>query len=132
MPRSKHDKDPIATRIYSRSDGGDIVVKFWRPVDNQMGNGDYRCRYQILGIGHDVIHHCDGVDSLQALLLAMACAKALLESEKMGLKDKLCFNGTSKSRDIDIDVPLLRQSAVSPVNSADRGLMCSHRRGVVS
>jgi hypothetical protein len=59
--------DVIATRAF-RAGNADLLVRIAKPVED---NGDYRCAYSIAGEGVEKIGYAMGVDSVQALQLAM-------------------------------------------------------------
>lgn len=46
-----------------------VTVRLGRPVKSEDAP-DYRCPYQVVGIGDDVVRSASGVDSIQALELA--------------------------------------------------------------
>jgi hypothetical protein len=67
--------DPIvASRVLTLDGDDDVRIEFELPKQHEGDNGDYRCRYRITGLGADRISYAMGVDSLQALLLAVGRA----------------------------------------------------------
>ncbi len=69
--------DVIATRDLEISDGSTVQVVIGQPQSFPNGQ-DFFCPYQITGIGNEKIRHAGGVDSLQALLLALQMISAEL------------------------------------------------------
>jgi hypothetical protein len=69
----------IASRVLNEVGGSmrEIVVSF--EVPRQDPRGDWRCRFLIKGLGKPQIHLAGGVDSLQALLLAVEGARVALD-----------------------------------------------------
>jgi hypothetical protein len=60
----------IARRILQAKDGRDIEVVFGKPEKFPEGD-DFYCPFQITGLGDEKIRYAGGVDSLQALILAL-------------------------------------------------------------
>jgi hypothetical protein len=69
----------IASRVLNEIGGSlrEIVVSFEEPQRDPRG--DWRCRFLIKGLGKPQIHSAGGVDSLQALLLAVEGARVALD-----------------------------------------------------
>jgi hypothetical protein len=63
----------IAEREFdSLSEGGPPVVgRLGKPRPDTRDGGDWQCSYQVLGTGDDTASTAYGVDSLQALMLAI-------------------------------------------------------------
>jgi hypothetical protein len=61
----------IATRKLTLSNGKMATVKIGKPKRFRGGNDDYYCAYQIVGIGDKRIRYAGGVDTIQALRLAL-------------------------------------------------------------
>lgn len=70
----------IAERVLEATRNGAsyvATVRLGRPVRLE-GASDYRCPYQVLGIGDDVVRSASGEDSIQALDLALKMLAAEL------------------------------------------------------
>ncbi|WP_175510358.1 DUF6968 family protein [Micromonospora phaseoli] len=53
-------------------DTSEVIVRFGKPHPDPLStNGDWCCPFQIHGLGDDSVEQAFGVDSLQALLLAV-------------------------------------------------------------
>jgi hypothetical protein len=60
----------IASRTISLDGQPTVDIELFAPTVDARGN-DYQCGYRIRGLGNDEIRIAFGVDSLQALLMAM-------------------------------------------------------------
>ena len=72
--------DVIAERVLDATRDGESYVarvRLGRPVKPE-GAPDYRCPYQVQGIGDDVVRSASGEDSMQALELALRMVAAEL------------------------------------------------------
>jgi hypothetical protein len=68
-----------AEREFERTDDGSLVrLVLGRPEPDPAPGGDWRCRVWLVGRGIAVDQYAYGVDSLQALGLALEMARALL------------------------------------------------------
>ena len=70
----------IAERVLEATKNGEsyvATVRLGRPLRLE-GAPDYRCPYQVLGIGDDVVRSASGEDSMQALELALKMLAAEL------------------------------------------------------
>jgi len=78
----------VATRKYEWADGsGSIEVRWFKPVRSRR---DYVCKYEVVGIGPSKLKaDAVGVDSVQALWVAIEGARVLLEP----IADELRFLG---------------------------------------
>ncbi|GIJ42583.1 DUF6968 family protein [Micromonospora andamanensis] len=56
----------------------EVVVRFGRPHPDPLPGGDWRCPFQIEGLADGAVDAAYGVDSLQALLLAVYSVRLLL------------------------------------------------------
>ena len=81
-------EDVIAERVFLRSDGTEVRALVARPSRREV---DWGCEFQILGVEHDKIYDVPGVDSLQALHLALAMMSIQLEEYQT--KFGLTFDG---------------------------------------
>lgn len=55
-----------------------ILVSIGKPVRDEVTGGDFKCPFQIEGIGDEALRFGYGVDGLQALLLSLKMIEALL------------------------------------------------------
>lgn len=77
-------KAPIVERVLTRiSKGRRVHVKIWAPARDGR---DWRCRFQITGIGDDSVRSIGGVDSVQALQLALHGVAHYLKPHRRSLK----------------------------------------------
>lgn len=60
----------IAKRILKAKDGREIEVVFGRP-EKFPDDDDFYCPFQIIGLGDEKVRYAGGVDSMQALILAL-------------------------------------------------------------
>lgn len=76
--------DPIAVRgLEARAADGSVrpvLVRFGRPEPDPLTGGDWRCPFQIVGIGDDGVQFAFGVDAVHALQLAFMMVGAMLSS----------------------------------------------------
>ena len=63
--------DAIMTRRFELDDG-QVDLYIWAPVET--GKAYPRCHWQIVGMGTEVVRHCDGVDSADAVHEALKLA----------------------------------------------------------
>lgn len=65
-------------------------LEFGIPYSFSSTGEDFRCEFRVIGIGDEKTRYGDGVDSLQALQLAMNIASAYLEglvhSQKLNIR----------------------------------------------
>ena len=72
--------DVVAERVLQATKNGKSLVatvRLGRPVKS-VDAPDYRCPYQVAGIGDDVVRSASGEDSMQALALAIQMVGAEL------------------------------------------------------
>ncbi len=76
--------DVIAERKLEAHDSGSnllsVTVRVGRPERDPAGG--WICPHQILGLGDEMVYGAAGVDSLQALLLAIKMARIHLQTRK--------------------------------------------------
>jgi hypothetical protein len=84
-------------RTFSRS-GQTIICRFSQPVSDGQ---DFRCGYSLEGAGVSISSGAWGVDSVQALLLAMQKAHLDLLSSNTGERDRISWHGSD-----DLGLPL--------------------------
>ena len=70
------------------------------------GHTDYLCPYRINGLGDGRVHHIGGVDSMQALSLAMRSAAHALSAASARQNDKITWFGQQ-----DFGIPILNDIA---------------------
>jgi Domain of unknown function (DUF6968) len=105
----------IANRDLVLADGKEVIVKIGKP-EKFPDSEDYYCPYQIIGIGNERVRYAGGIDSIQALLLALKMigtdlymsneAKTGILSWKGGEKGNLGFPVPDTLRDL---VPNLKE-----------------------
>jgi hypothetical protein len=62
----------VAERQVRAGAGTPVVIRIGAPHPDPLStNGDWRCPYRITGLGDEAVGAAFGVDSLQALLLAV-------------------------------------------------------------
>ena len=61
--------DVIAERELEVGGGGRAVVRIGQPTPDPLEGGDWRCPFQIVGLGDEAVHEAFGVDAVQALQL---------------------------------------------------------------
>jgi len=92
--------DVIAERRLQLSGGtAEVIVTVGRPISD--GN-DYRCDFKITGLGYDKVQHAMGVDSVQALLLALMGIGARLYTSDEAREGRLTW---LDSRNLGFPVP---------------------------
>jgi hypothetical protein len=72
--------DVVAERVLQATKNGKSLVatvRLGRPVKS-VDTPDYRCPYQVAGVGDDVVRSASGEDSMQALALAIQMVGAEL------------------------------------------------------
>ncbi|WNJ90828.1 DUF6968 family protein [Bosea sp. 685] len=90
----------IAKRTFELSQSGRVEVSFFAPMAD--GN-DWRCEYRIEWPDRTRSHRAFGVDSVQALLLAMKNVQAELTNAPETLAEGLTWLGN-----VDLDLPSVR------------------------
>jgi len=61
----------IATRKLTLDGGTEVTVHVGRPCSPPEWNSNFYCPYQIIGLGSERVRRVGGVDSMQALVLAL-------------------------------------------------------------
>lgn len=92
----------IATRKLERSDGGEVLVAISAPCPD---GEDYRCDYEIAGIGSVKRSYAYGVDSVQALVLALQKIGAFLYTSDEWSGGRLSWQGGAVEGDLGFPVP---------------------------
>ncbi|HEV2365748.1 MAG TPA: hypothetical protein VGS12_16275 [Caulobacteraceae bacterium] len=67
-PSADEELGCIASRRFELDNEGVVEVRLKRP---RSDGGDFRCDYEISGLGRPVTSHACGVDSMQAVCLAL-------------------------------------------------------------
>jgi hypothetical protein len=70
--------DVIAERELEVDGTGRAVVRIGRPTPDPAEGGDWRCPFQIIGLGDEAVHQAFGVDPVQALQLCLQMIDAHL------------------------------------------------------
>jgi hypothetical protein len=71
-------RDVIAERVFQRADGRSVRAEVGRP--RRKANGEWTCEFRVLGVGHSKVYSLPGLDSLEALQLALAMMAVQVES----------------------------------------------------
>src|SRR6185312_15567490 len=61
----------VATRKLTLGEKGEIVIRIGQPFVPPNYGGNFCCPYQIEGVGDGAIRYGSGIDSLQALYIAL-------------------------------------------------------------
>ena len=97
------DADAVVERTFERTGpAGAAVVRLalGRPEPDPEPGGDWRCRVVVSGLGRLVDQYAYGIDSLQALALALEMARALLAHAALRPGERLQWLG-----DADLGLP---------------------------
>lgn len=79
--------DVVAQRELEVDGGaGRAVVRVGRPAPDPREGGDWRCPFQIVGLGDEAVHEAFGIDGVQALQLCFQMIDIHLASERRGRK----------------------------------------------
>jgi hypothetical protein len=70
-------QDIVAERVFQRVDGKEVRAIVGRPRKTKQ---DWVCEFQVLGVGHSKVYKLEGIDSLQALQMALGMMVVQLES----------------------------------------------------
>lgn len=91
----------IASRSLSLGERDEITIHIGRPFAPPDYGGNFCCPYQIRGIGDEKIRYGSGVDSLQALYLAMINISTDLYPTKEARDGRIRWQG-----DRDLGLPV--------------------------
>lgn len=95
----------IATRRLSKiHNGGEVVVLIGEPKE-YPGGGDYYCPYQITGLEDAAIRHAGGIDSIQALELALRMIGVDLYTSDDAQRGNIRWLGATSERDLGFPLP---------------------------
>ena len=97
-------KDVIAERRFKKTGSSDLVVVRIGKPEKFTESEDFYCPYEIIGVGKGKIRYAGGVDSAQALLLALKMIGADLYTSKEIEPGHLVWEG-SKKGDLGFPVP---------------------------
>ncbi|MFT4077630.1 MAG: hypothetical protein QM647_19040 [Asticcacaulis sp.] len=99
-------KDAMLTRQYELKNGDEVWLYVWKPfhfpdVPDEEICEHYMCYFQIKGIGYDKVRRSVGVDSIQALMLALKMAGAYLYASQSYKTGDMTYLG---QRDLDLSL----------------------------
>lgn len=93
----------IANREIVLADGKEVIVTIGKP-EKFPDSEDYYCPYQIIGIGNEKVRYASGIDSIQALFLALKMIGADLYTSNEAKAGVLSWKGGEKG-DLGFPVP---------------------------
>jgi hypothetical protein len=79
--------EPLLERVFASIDSNgksqSVSLKVWKPyaVPGTVDNPTWRCPFQITGLGSDTVKEIPGIDTLDALLMALRMAEARIISD---------------------------------------------------
>ena len=94
----------VVTRVLTRSKGQKVTVTIGKPRKFR-NESDYYCPFQIMGIGDEQVRYSGGVDTVQALQLALEQIGTRLYSSEEARTGKLSWDGGSTKGDLGFPVP---------------------------
>jgi hypothetical protein len=83
----------IASREFTIKEGGKVTVIIGKP-ERIPASEDYYCPYQIRGLGDEKVSYSPGVDSVQALVLALTDIGSRLNASSPGKAGNLTWVGS--------------------------------------
>lgn len=83
--------DAFIERRFELGENAEVIVRFGRPVRDTQ---DFYCEYEIEWPDRKERHRAFGIDQVQALLLALKIAHAMLVSSPEGKRGELRWLGT--------------------------------------
>lgn len=91
-PRSAQCEEPIAERVFDWLNGRGQVRAILFTPERDPGSDDFRCRFNLSGLprGSQKTEECWGIDTLQALYMAIQGVRATLEP----FRQQLRWNGS--------------------------------------
>lgn len=102
--------DVIAERELEIDGTAGAVVRIGRPAPDLREGGDWRCPFQIVGLGDEAVHEAFGVDAVQALQLCfqmidihLASARGAREITWLGSEDLGFFPIVNLADPLEID-----------------------------
>jgi hypothetical protein len=93
----------IASRQFTLDKAQSVTVVIGKPL--QCGDIDWYCPYQKIGIGSGRVMRAQGVDAVQALVLALTMLGAELYCSKEYEAGRLSWDGGAVKGDLGIPVP---------------------------
>lgn len=112
--KSTDDDRPVVERlVQALSAGGevrDVTLCADAPVRDPLPGGDFRCAYRVVGLVDDTVHHAHGVDTMQALLLAVRGLELVVTEQAAQLGLRLTWHGHN-------ELALSPDSLSSPLDS---------------
>lgn len=94
----------IAAREFALSTGGSVVVRIGMP-EKFPDSPDYYCPYEISGGGERRVRYASGIDSVQALQLALSMIGSDLYTSKQLQEGNMKWEGGARERDLGFPVP---------------------------
>lgn len=82
----------IARRLFDCGDNN-VILEIGAPYPMDGDGPDHWCPYRLNGLGDGKVRRAGGVDSMQALYLAMQAASADLYAANAGRDDKITWLG---------------------------------------
>ena len=80
---SESEQRIVATRSFDKATGGIVVANVFEP--KEMNPHQWGCRFEISGLPIDVAESAYGVDSMQALMMALEGIRVRLENSNVTL-----------------------------------------------
>ena len=102
----------IALRELVLVDAKKVTVIIGKP-EKFPNSDDYYCPYQIVGIGNGRVLHAGGIDSIQAILLALKMIGADLYTSEAAKAGSLRWKGGEKG-DLGFPVPEVLKTIIKP------------------
>ncbi len=102
----------IASRELTLDETGKVTVLIGKP--QQFGDIDWYCPYQIIGIRSGKVKRAEGVDSVQALVLALSIVGAKLYCSQEYEAGRLSWDGGTVKGDLGFPVPPNIQDVLPP------------------
>lgn len=102
----------IATRELTLDETGKVTVLIGKP--QQFGDIDWYCPYQKNGIGSNKLKRAEGVDAVQALVLALSKVGAELYCSQEYEAGRLSWDGGAVKGDLGFPVPPNIQDVLPP------------------
>lgn len=88
---------PVVERVIRGRDPGGrpltVVLRAAAPVRDELAGGDWTCSYQVLGLTDSAVRPAHGVDTLQALLLAVRSLEIHVTAQAADLQVVLSWFG---------------------------------------
>lgn len=98
-------QDPIGRRSLRLGTDREVIVEIGRPYPWEYGNGDFKCEYEISGLGNGKASYAIGVDGIQALYLALQSIGTDLYTSEESNRGDLRWEGGMIAGDLGFPVP---------------------------